>query len=89
MISYELHGYNSITLVILYMTNNIYIRAFIYDRSALRIICVVHIQLRGHISVEIFLRYTAVIADFSLKATSLQAELSVVGDCTNKVSVEN
>ena len=45
MISYELHGYNSITLVILYMTNNIYIQAFIYDRSALCIICVVHIQL--------------------------------------------
>ena len=35
MISYKLHGYNSITLVILYMTNNIYIRALIYDHSTL------------------------------------------------------
>ena len=50
MIYYELHGYNSITSVILYMTNKIYIymsftRALIYDRSALHIIFVVHIQL--------------------------------------------
>ena len=53
MISYELHGYNSITSVILYMTNDIYMsftRTLIYDHSALRIIFVVHIQLRGHIT---------------------------------------
>ena len=57
MISYELHGYNSITLVILYMTNNIYmsfIRALISNHSALQIIFIVHIQLRGHITPPCF-----------------------------------
>ena len=45
MISYELHSYNSITSVILYVTNNIYIRAPIYDPSVLCMIYIAHIQL--------------------------------------------
>ena len=50
MISYELHGYNIITLIIIYITNDIYIymsftQTFIYDHSALCNIFIVHIQL--------------------------------------------
>ena len=41
MIFYELHGYNSITLVILYMTNNIYIYA-IYTSTYIQSFCITY-----------------------------------------------